>query len=398
MSSSNERVCHTEPHGGLPGATLTRRDVVRRGIVGAGVLLGGGSLLAACGGGDDAEPAAGGTTGSKKLTGPLNVIAWDGYDNPDVVRGFEEKYGVRLNVKIAGGNPAQVAALRAKNIDWDVANPDNDYVQRLAQADLIQPLERDEYENLDSMFETFRDFAPHHYEDTLYGVPIRWGINGIVHWPDKLSVADAEDAYVLWEERFRGRVEAIDWYDLNILLTALYAGNTEPWTAKGAELDAAIDKLIELKPNLRALATSLGDIKTDIANKDAWIVWGASSNDTAIGLKEDGHAVELTIPKQGGAVWTEALVITKNTRHPETAKAYINYMTSPEVQAKLAWNDAFKVGVCNEKATEILSSEQVKTLNLDKASDWLSRENIVLSQSPVANEEWEQGWERFKSA
>jgi spermidine/putrescine-binding protein len=397
MSSTNERDPGVDTYEALLSVPLTRGDVIRRGVLGAGVLFGGGSLLAACGG-DDSTPSAAATTGAKKLTGPLNVIAWDGYDNPEVVRGFEEKYGVQLNVKIAGGNPQQVAAVRAANIEWDVANPDNDYVQRLAKADLIQPLDRGDYENLDSMFETFRNFAPHQYEGTLYGVPVRWGINGIVHWPNKLSVADAEDGYVLWEDRFRGRVDAIDWYDLNILLTVLYAGNKEPWTAKGRELDAAIDKLIELKPNLRSLATSLGDIKTDIANKDAWIVWGASSNDTAIGLKEDGHAVELTIPKQGGAVWTEALVITKNTKHPETAKAYLNYMTSPEVQAKLAWNDAFKVGVCNEKATAILTAEQVKILNLDKASEWLSRDNIVLSQSPVANAEWERGWERFKSA
>ena len=71
MLSSNERIPGIERYEGLLNAPLTRRDVVWRGVLGAGTLLGGGSLLAACGGGDDPTPSAAGTTGAM-----LGNILW----------------------------------------------------------------------------------------------------------------------------------------------------------------------------------------------------------------------------------------------------------------------------------------------------------------------------------
>ena len=42
--------------------------------------------------------------GAEELSGPINVLAWDGYDNPDVLERFTAETGVRVNVKIHGGN------------------------------------------------------------------------------------------------------------------------------------------------------------------------------------------------------------------------------------------------------------------------------------------------------
>jgi spermidine/putrescine-binding protein len=332
----------------------------------------------------------------KELTGPLNVVAWDGYDNPEVVKLFEERYGVKLNVKIASGNNIQMDQLRAGAERYDVANPDNDWVELFAEAGLIQPLNRDDFTHMDEMFGPFKHFEPHHVEGKMYGVPMRWGINGIVHWPDKLSVEDAQDAWVMWEERFKDSISIMDWFDLYIALIAQYMGSKEPWTTTGDELAEVTQKLIEIKPNIRSLAADMGTVIQDLANRDAAIAWGSSSNDTSIGLRMDGHEVVLTIPKQGGAIFTEALVIAKDTPHYATAVAYLDFMTSPEVQAMMAWNDTFKIAVCNSRVAEYLSAEQFEILSLDKAEDWVS--NSILSRAPENLDAWVEAWEQFKAA
>ncbi len=380
---------------------LTRRELIRYGGL-AALGLAAAPLLAACSpeGGSTTTSAAAGTTtgGGGELTGPLNVLAWDGYDNPAILEGFAEKYGVDINVKIHGGNSLGAATLEAERGNWDIINVDNDWIQRLATQELIQPLQRSDYPTLDEMWAPFQDFAPHKLDGTLYGVPTRFGINGIIYLPDKVDVSRVNDAEYLWDPSLAGQISMVDWLDLYIPLVALYGGNKNPGTVTGAELEEVTQRLIDLKPNVLALHGNLGDVGGDLAQGNAAVAWGASSSDLAIGLGVDGVPVELSIPDQGALLWTEGLGITSDTQHLETAKAYLQYMTSAEVMAEMAWNDQFKIEVANAKAVDFLTDDQIEALQLDKAQEWFDNPNILLSETPEDLEGWEAAWEAFKSA
>jgi spermidine/putrescine-binding protein len=386
------------PERSLLSERVTRRDLLRMGGWAAAGLAAA-PLLAACGNGTGAATTLAGVAGpTEELTGPINILAWDGYDNPDVVQGFTAKYGVEVNIKIHSGNAQGAATVEAEPGRWDVINVDNDWIQRLARQQLIQPLNRSDYPALDEMWEPFRDFPPHKLDGTLYGVPTRFGINGIIYWPDMVDVSRVNDAEYLWDPSLAGSISMVDWFDLYILLVALYGGNREPWTATGAELEQVTQRLIDLKPNILAIHGNLGDVGADLVQKNVAVAWGSSSSDLTIGLGQDGVPVELSIPDQGAALWTEGLGIVADTEHAASARAYLQYMTSAEVLAKMAWNDQFKIEVTNAKVVDYLSDEQVEALKLDQAADWFNNPNIVLSQTPVDLDGWEAAWERFKSA
>lgn len=380
----------------LPGTSrqrVTRRDVLRLGRdLGSAAMFA--TLVAQMrvfsGEAHAAAPA-------KALTGPINVLAWEGYDDPDILRPFEEKYGVKVNVKIAAGNSAMLDQVRAGTIAFDVVNPDANWLSRFAQSGLVEPLNRADYEHLGEMFKPFRDFDGMKYQGTMYGVPMRWGVNGIVHYVDKLSVNDASDGNVLWDPRFKNRITMRDWYDTMITLTAIYMGvSREPWNMPNDQLQKVAERLIALKPNLRSIHTDGGGVKTDLANQDAWICWAGSSNDVAITMKLAGKNVALTVPKQGGVMFTESLVMVKNTKHPETVKAFLNHMTSAEVQAKLAWNKNKKICVCNEGVKKILTADQFSTLGLENTEKWVNVS--LISSAPKDADEWKKVWQNFKSA
>ena len=336
--------------------------------------------------------------GAEELSGPINVLAWDGYDNPDVLERFTAETGVKVNVKIHGGNAQGAAALEAQQGRWDVINVDNDWIQRLARQELIQPLDRADYPALDEMWTPFRNFAPHHLDDTLYGVPTRFGINGIIYFPDKVDQSLVNDANYLWDPSLEGSITMVDWFDLYILLVALYDGNREPWTATGEELERITERLIALKPNILAIHGNLGDVGGDLVQGNASIAWGSSSSDLTIGLGQDGVPVELSIPDQGAALWTEGLAITADTKHPASARAYLSFMTSAPTLATMAWNEQFKIEVTNSKVVDYLTDEQVEALKLNEAANWFDNPNIVLSQTPVDLDGWSAAWERFRSA
>lgn len=376
-----------------------RKNITRRDALLAGRDLASATMFAALLaqtrllGGNEAHAQS-----TKKLTGPINVLAWEGYDDPEIIKPFEDKHGVKVNVKIAPGNSGMLDQVRAKAIQFDVVNPDANWLERFAQSGLIEPLNRADYQaSLDKMFKPFRDFAGMKWQGQMYGVPMRWGVNGIVHYTDKLSVAEATDGNCLWDPKLKNRVTMREWYDTMTNLTALYMGlSREPWKMSNEQLDKAIDRLIQFKPNLRSIHTDGGAVKTDLANQDAWVCWAGSSNDVTITLKLAGKAVALTIPKQGALMFTESLVMVKGTQHPETVKAFLTYMTSPEVHAKMAWSKNKKICVCSEGVKNILTAEQYKTLDLDNTEKWVSAS--LISQAPADADTWKKAWQRFKSA
>lgn len=330
-----------------------------------------------------------------RAAGVVNVLAWEGYDDPEIVRPFEEKTGIKVNVKTASSNANQLDQIRAGAIQFDVVNPDTVWTEKFARSGLTMPLDRADFPHLDEMFEPFKDCVECKSEGKLHGVTTRWGINGIVHWRDKLSEADASDANVIWDPKFAGRISIIDWGELYLWQGGQWMGLDKPEEASGDQLDQIVDRLIALKPNLRALHTEVGACKTDLANQDAWIVWGCSSNQTSIAVQQAGYDIALTIPKQGGAMWTESLQIVTGSQNVEGAKAYLNYMTSAEALSKFAWGRQ-KIAVCNAKVADYITAEQFKILNLDKIDDWGTRSK--LNRAPVDEEAWRKGWQKFKAA
>jgi spermidine/putrescine transport system substrate-binding protein len=329
------------------------------------------------------------------LTGPLNVLAWEGYDDPDIVSGFEKKYDVKLNVKIASSDGNMLDQIRAGAIQFDVVNPDTVWIEKFARSDLVLPLDRAEFPHLDEMFEPFKHCSYCTVDGQLFGVNTRWGINGIVHWRDKLSESAAMDANALWDKSFANRLEIVDWSELYLWQTGQWLGEPHPELATGADLDKISQRLIALKPNLRAIQSETGACRTDLASQDAWAVWGASSEQNYIAMKIGGYDIALTIPQQGGCMWNESLQIVKGTQHLAAAKAYLNYMTSPETLAKFAWGKE-KVPVCNAKVSEYLTAEQYKILLLDRVDEWSKRS--PLNRAPVDEAAWKTAWETFKAA
>ncbi len=85
----------------------------------------------------DNKPIASGLVPEK---GPLQFYNWIAYINPTVVKAFEKKYGVKVQISTFTTIDEAVAKLSSGAVQFDVFVPELVFLERLAVGKLLQPL------------------------------------------------------------------------------------------------------------------------------------------------------------------------------------------------------------------------------------------------------------------
>ena len=336
------------------------------------------------------------TAGSAGAKDVLNLLVMPGYEEPQIINEFEEKYNCKVNYKIYPSSDEMMALIKsAKRGTYDVLSPDAPYVKKLANADLIRPLNIEDYP-INDFFERYRHFDQHWIDNKLYAVTSRWGFYGLAYNTKHVDPNDMQSYAGLWEDKYKGKIAIFDWYLPNMGCIGRYLGYKDPYEIGPAELEKIRETLFSLKPNVGTISATNSDTIQALANENVWI--SIAGRWLQVLLKEQGHPIELSIPKEGGVSWTEALVITKHSRNPELAKKYIQWVLSPNIQARLAWANAFHVLVPNSKAVGYLTKEQAGMLGMDNYEE-LSKilQNIANRKTPTDEEAWKKAWLEFKS-
>jgi spermidine/putrescine transport system substrate-binding protein len=71
----------------------------------------------------------------------LNFYNWDTYIGETTLEDFKGASGVDVNMTLFASNDELFAKLKAGNQGYDVIVPSNDFVERMAAADMLMPLD-----------------------------------------------------------------------------------------------------------------------------------------------------------------------------------------------------------------------------------------------------------------
>jgi spermidine/putrescine transport system substrate-binding protein len=332
------------------------------------------------------------------IGGTLNIIVWPGYEEDQIVKPFEQRYGVKVNSKTVSSSDQMFAILAGSQPgEWDVASPDTPWIEKLAKAGLVQPLDATDYPEVAHFFQRWQRFDQLYADGQLYGVVSRFGFYGIVYNSQYVNPLDTHSIKVMWNPKYKGKIVIYDWYLPNMGMIGRYLGFAQPYEVAGASFQKLVDALYSLRPQVGIIAATNADTIQALANGSAWLSFGGEW--LQVLLKEQGRPIELTIPDEGGVSWTESLVILKNSRNPRAAKAYIQHVISPEFQARLAWANAFHAIVPNRLAQKYLTARQATMLYLDNPArlDRILNTRIATREIPRNEDEWKHAWEEFKS-
>jgi len=101
------------------------------------------------------------------------------------------------------------------------------------------------------------------------------------------------------------------------------------------QLDEALNKLLELKPHIKAFDSSYFDL---LSTDEVWMsfAWNGDVFNANSKRKDAGkpESIQYIIAKEGGELWEDDWVILKDAPHPNAAYAWINFILDPQNQAK----------------------------------------------------------------
>ncbi|MCS6806953.1 MAG: extracellular solute-binding protein [Acidobacteriota bacterium] len=256
----------------------------------------------------------------------LNLLIWSNYIAPSVVRNFEQRYRVKVNMETYDSNEAMLAKLQAGVARYDIIVPSDYMVRILIKQNLLLPLDHASLLNrvhLDPAMLN-RPFDP----QNRYSLPYAWTTAGIGYRKDK--VTEPIDSWsALWNPAYRDRIVMLD--DVReAFAVALKLSGYSLNSTNANELRQARDRLVEQKPLVRAYDSAAFD--QVLLSGDAWLSHGYSGQIAKIMLEHP--AIAFVIPREGCTIAIDNLCIPRVAQRPDLAHEFINYLMEPAVAAE----------------------------------------------------------------
>lgn len=335
----------------------------------------------------------------------LNFLTWEEYGDSKLKEPIEDKLDVRLNVTKSTSSAKMFSSWNAGQYQqYDLAIPNNNYVPKMMDADLLAPVNKDVVTNWGDMYGAFKEFADTQFasdDGQVYGVPLRFGWYGYGY--DTRNVPDHEPSYkLLFEEDYvdadlDGKIIMYDNHFKTISATALYLGFSDAFegprvTLSEDQIQQAKETLIEQKPRLQGYIAA---DPTYIKNfRQGNFLVGHSGRNEIVEMWASGDDwPEFVVPQEGSLTWFEGGVVSKASDNKELAWKVLNEYISPQNGAQLG-----KVGYSpsvNPKTTEHLTEEENE---LYGAIDPAKLESFIPFKAVENEEAWISAWEDVKTA
>jgi len=298
----------------------------------------------------------------------LNALVWCDHSDPEVLKPFEETNGVKVNVKEFEGTGAGLAIVeQSQPGDWDVMVIDSIDVRRGVEKGLFEPLPEDQLPLADIFPDVMMD-QHGKVDGKRYGVTEKFGYNTIGFNKEKVDPADMQSLAALADPKYKSRIAIYDYYLPVIGMAALAAGKKTSELTED-DLPAIRDVLLKWKANSK-LVGEVTASQTALATGEVDILVGGGEWVTA-GLAKENPALDFSIPKEGGILWSQSLAMFAASKNKGLALKFIQYILSPEGQARLATSSCYWGMPASQKAA--LTDQERKTLRFDEQKEFLAR-------------------------
>lgn len=316
----------------------------------------------------------------------LNIYSWADNFDPEVIKEFEQKFGVKVNYDVYGSNEEMLAKIQAGASGYDLIQPSDYMVATMIQLGLLEELNKENIPNMKNIVSTFQ--TPAFDPDNKHSVVYTWGITGIAY-NKKYVIEEITSWNDLWNEKYKSRVIMLN-DPREVMGMSLIKNGFSNSSKDKTELEKAFADMKALVPSVVAFDTD--NIKQKMIAEEAWIgtVW---SGDAAY-IHAQNPDVEYVIPKEGATIWADTLAVPKGAKHKDLAEKFINYLMDPQVSVKNY--ESIGYSNPNEQAYPLHSEEyrSNKMIFLDKAdidrAEWLVDVGDTL-------QEYDRYWTELKS-
>ncbi|MDP9647638.1 putative spermidine/putrescine transport system substrate-binding protein [Paraburkholderia caledonica] len=268
----------------------------------------------------------------------LHVLAWPGYADADVVRNFELRYDVKVEVTLVDSDEALWAQLHARNAPrFDVLAANTAEIQRYTHANLLAPLDLQSLPNTARQLPRFQARAAIEgimSDGKVYAIPFTYSSMGLIYDRKQVAVAP-RSMRELWNPRYRGKVLDFNSAQHNFSFTALALGYPDPFNLNATQMRAIAHKLVDLRRNLLTYYTLPEEATAFFIQHNVALMFGNYGTQQLELLRRAGADVGYVIPDEGVLAWLDCWSMTRAAADPALALAWINYMLEPDVSRLL---------------------------------------------------------------
>ena len=338
----------------------------------------------------------------------LNMLAWYGHGEPDIVEEFEAMHNVKFKPKYyAGGDNMLALIAQSPPGTYDVILSDAEFVLLLNAAGYIEELDPSDFPFDDMIHEDFTNYPGHWADGKLYSVMVRFGHLGVSYNTTAVTAEEAMSYKCFWKPELTGKVGHFDWHLPNLGMMSLINGNNAPgpFNISNDAWEAVKETTMSLKPQVGGYF-DYGGTFNSMRNQEMLAMCGIGDWITGV-LERDGAPVASVVPEQGGIQWTESYSIGIGSKHADLVKQFIQYMLSPPGQARSAQMLAYPAFcVTNQGMAELQKvnpAEAERTGQVDGAPNnpiklildgRIHYRDIPRQQSL---EEWNDFWSEYKA-
>ena len=275
-----------------------------------------------------------------KGEGTLNLIAWEGYAQPQWVTPFTKATGCKVNVKYAGSSSEMVSLMaNGGGHQYDLVSASGDADLRLIYGGNVKPINI----KLIPSWSQFRPFLKAPSFNTIngrhYGISYEFGPNVLLY--SKKTFATAPSSWsVLYNSKYKGKVTVPD-NPIQIADAALYLskskpslGITDPYELTQPQFNAAVNLLKSEHPLIKKY-WDLASQEISLFQNGSVVVGAAWPYQTNT-LVAAGAKVADTIPSEGATGWADTWLLATNAPHPNCAYKWMAYVSTPKIQAQEA--------------------------------------------------------------
>ncbi|MBD3883728.1 ABC transporter substrate-binding protein [Phormidium tenue FACHB-886] len=319
----------------------------------------------------------------------LTAIVWEGYTDPSFAQEYEQQTGCTVKATYAGSSDEMFAKFRASGgRNYDIVSASGDITERLYKAGLVQPIDTNKLSHYDSIFSSFQRGDWNTFDGKPYGVTFAWGPNVLVYNTNEVKAAP-KSWDVLFDSKYANRIALPD-NPMTIADVALWLGKPNPYDLTDEDLAEVKAKLLELRPNIRKFWTTAGELANlfqsgEVVLAHAWPL-------TYTQLSEADFPIGTASPKGKLTGWTDSWMISKNSRHPDAAYQWIDFILSGDGQKGVM--DVTGYSGATELGAEAVGKERAKALFMDDLS---LHSEIKMWQSVKNYDQWVQLWNEIRS-
>jgi putative spermidine/putrescine transport system substrate-binding protein len=272
--------------------------------------------------------------------GQLNLVAWEGYTQPQWVKPFERQSGCVVHAKYAGSSDEMVTLMRqGGGSQYDMVSASGDASLRLIRGGQVAAMNVDLVPEWKNFIPQLQSPTHNTVDGKHYGISLQWGPNTLLY--NTKSVQPAPSSWsAIYSPKYKGEV-TVPANPIQIADAALYLSKTQPslgisdpYELTEAQLNAAANLLKQQRPLIKKYWALASDEIELFKNGDAAI--GAAWPYQYSTLLADKSPVKQLIPKEGATGWADTWMLSAHAKHPNCAYKWVNWVSSPKVQAQQA--------------------------------------------------------------